>query len=199
MAENLRLREETAAWLTIWFSASPESTGVNSLVQVVRGPTRCRSGRTCCSSSACTRRGSGHATTDSFPSPVPWGMRSRHMPTCLHSVHVAWMFLFDVSPISSLQTLDKKMTECAHCPGSQILVTTPDGRQVSVAVPAGVAPGQLFQVQVRPLELWSLHVISKPIWALLLEKKPWTWSKLRHRRIRDRPMNRWTDGPKFVY
>ena len=32
-------------------------------------------------------------------------------------------------------------------PGSQILVTTPDGRQVSVAVPAGVAPGQLFQVQ----------------------------------------------------
>lgn len=32
-------------------------------------------------------------------------------------------------------------------PGSQILVTTPDGRQVSVQVPAGVSPGQMFQVQ----------------------------------------------------
>ena len=79
LAENLRLREETAAWLTIWFSG--ESTVVNSLVQ---GPTRCRSGRTCGSSSARTRSGSGHATTDSFPSPVPWRKRSRHIPTLLH-------------------------------------------------------------------------------------------------------------------
>ena len=31
--------------------------------------------------------------------------------------------------------------------GSQILVTTPDGRQVSVIVPEGVSAGQMFQVQ----------------------------------------------------
>ena len=30
---------------------------------------------------------------------------------------------------------------------SQILVTTPDGRQVSVVVPEGVSAGQMFQVQ----------------------------------------------------
>lgn len=37
-------------------------------------------------------------------------------------------------------------------PGSQVLVSTPDGRQVAVQVPAGVQPGQMFQVQASASE-----------------------------------------------